>query len=92
MNTNLSIILHVKLHIVHIYRILASQTINIFYHTYILLYYQNPKFTFMIILLLVKINKIILDFALQRFVANIATRYYRTSQLTPQADQEPGQY
>ena len=37
---------------------------------------------------------------LQRFVANIATRHYRTLQLTPQAqkkltpqaDQEPGQY
>ena len=39
----------------------------------------------MIILLLVKINKIILDFALQRFVDNIATRHYRTPQLTPQA-------
>ena len=37
---------------------------------------------------------------LQSFVADIATRHYRTSQLTPraqkkltpQADQEPGQY
>jgi len=58
-----SIILHIKLHIVHTYRILATQIINMFYHTYILLYYQNSKCTFTIILLLVKINKIILDFA-----------------------------
>ena len=58
------IILHIKLHIGHTYRILATQIINMFYHTYILLYYQNLKCTFMIILLLAKINKIILDFAL----------------------------
>ena len=76
-----------------------------YFTTRILLYYQNLKCTFMIILLLVKINKIILGFALyqtttlQRFVADIATRHYCTSQLTPQAkkitpqsDQEPGQY
>ena len=53
----LSIILHIKLHIVDTYRILTTQTINIFYHTYILLYYQNLKCTITIILLLVKINK-----------------------------------
>ena len=67
--------MHIKLHIVHTYRILATQIINIFYHTYILLYYQNLKCT---------LNKIILDFALQRFVADIATRHYHTSKLTPQ--------
>ena len=39
------------------YRILATQTINIFYLTYILLYYQNTKCIFTIILLLVKINR-----------------------------------
>ena len=92
--------MHIKLHIVHTYRILTKQIINIFYHTYILLYYQNLKCTFTIILLLVKINKIIIDFALQKFAVDIATRHYRTSQftpqaqkkLTPQADQEPEQY
>ena len=31
--------LDIKLQIVHTYRILATQTINMFYHTYILLYY-----------------------------------------------------
>ena len=36
---------------VHTYRILATQIINMFYHTYILLYYQNSKCTFTIILL-----------------------------------------
>ena len=55
-----------KLHIVHTYRILVTQSINMFYHTYILLYYENPKCTFKIILLLVKINKIILGFALYK--------------------------
>ena len=105
-NINLSIVLHIKLHIVHTYKILATQIIIIFYQTYNLLYYQNLKYTFTIILFLVKINKIIPGFALyqattlQRFVADIATRHYRTSQLTPQAqkkltpqaDQEPRQY
>ena len=56
--------LDIKLQIVHTYRILATQTINMFYHMYILLYYLNSKRTFTIILLLVKINKIILGFPL----------------------------
>ena len=97
-NINLFIVFHIKLYIMHTYRILATQTINIFYNMYILLYYQNPKCTFTIILLLVKINQIILGFALyqittlQKFVVGIATRHYHTSQLTPQAYQKSGQY
>ena len=38
--------MHIKLHIVRTYiiLILATQTINIFYHTYILLYYPQMHF------------------------------------------------
>ena len=97
--------MHIKLHIVHTYRILATQIISMFYHTYILLYYQNLKCTLTIILLLVKISKIILDFVLldyhppkvccghcDKTVPHLTINTTSSNKITPQADQEPGQY
>ena len=72
---------------------------------YILLYYQNPKYTLTIILLLVIISKIILGFALldchplkvcrrhcNKILSHLTINTTSSNKITPQADQEPVQY
>ena len=72
---------------------------------YILLYYQNPKYTLTIVLLLVIISKIILGFALldchplkvcrrhcNKILPHLTINTTSSKKLTSQADQELGQY